>query len=295
MARKTQQDQLKAKAKKQKLILLVGGVILLGLLVIQGPKTMALLSGSRAAPTTNAAATPPSTATTTPAATPAPSSVAAPSLSSSGSSSTPSTGSTGTTGGSGTGALSAADPSPDPGQLEEFFNFASKDPFAAQATPAAVGSTGSSKSASSSKAKPAAGSGSSSTPATPATVAPTSAVISLNGTLMTVGVGAAFPTSGPVFDRVGALFDLASLTKTTGKVTIVGGSYANGSQTLTLSVGRPVTLQNTADGTRYTLILEPQGTQVPAGGGSSTPGVSAPSGTPTTAPTTTTTPTTTTG
>jgi hypothetical protein len=55
-------------------------------------------------------------------------------------------------------------------------------------------------------------------------------------------------------------------------------------------VNKPVTLVNTADGTRYTLLLYPQGTSVPAGGasssGSATPAPAAPT-TPTT-PTTTT-------
>jgi hypothetical protein len=54
-----------------------------------------------------------------------------------------------------------------------------------------------------------------------------------------------------------------SLTATTATVAVAGGSYASGSQTLTLHVNKPVTLVNTADGTRYTLVLYPQGT-VPA-------------------------------
>jgi hypothetical protein len=55
-----------------------------------------------------------------------------------------------------------------------------------------------------------------------------------------------------------------SLTQKSAKVAIAGGSYADGAPAMTLTVGTPVTLQNTADGTRYTLLLEPQGTQVPA-------------------------------
>jgi hypothetical protein len=44
-------------------------------------------------------------------------------------------------------------------------------------------------------------------------------------------------------------------------------------------VGTPVTLQNTADGTRYTLLLEPQGTQVPTAttATSTTPATTTPS------------------
>jgi hypothetical protein len=62
---------------------------------------------------------------------------------------------------------------------------------------------------------------------------------------------------------------------------VAGGSYSSGAQTLTLKVNRPVTLVNTADGTRYTLTLLPQGT---------VPSATAPSPTGTPAGTTTTTP-----
>jgi hypothetical protein len=56
------------------------------------------------------------------------------------------------------------------------------------------------------------------------------------------------------------MFELVSLTNTTAKVSVAGGSYADGAATLTLRVNKPVTLVNTADGTRYTLELFPQGT-----------------------------------
>jgi len=58
------------------------------------------------------------------------------------------------------------------------------------------------------------------------------------------------------------MFQLVSLTDTTAKVAVAGGSYATGASTLTLKVNVPVTLVNTADGTRYTLELYPQGTVV---------------------------------
>ena len=62
-------------------------------------------------------------------------------------------------------------------------------------------------------------------------------------------------------------------------MTIAGGSYADGAAALTLTVGVPVTLQNTADGTRYTLLLEPQGTPLPT---STTPTSTTPTSTTTT-------------
>jgi hypothetical protein len=54
------------------------------------------------------------------------------------------------------------------------------------------------------------------------------------------------------------------VTAHTAKISIVGGSYANGAPAVTLQENKPVTLMNTADGTRYKLILKPVGTAVAA-------------------------------
>ena len=86
-------------------------------------------------------------------------------------------------------------------------------------------------------------------------------------------------SSGSNFPSTNPIFLLQSVTSTQAKVAIAGGSYATGQQTLTLSVNKPVTLVNTADGTRYTLILLPQGTVVPpssSGSSSSSSSSSAP-------------------
>jgi len=68
------------------------------------------------------------------------------------------------------------------------------------------------------------------------------------------------------------MFQLVSLTGTTAKVAVAGGSYATGAATLTLKLNVPVTLVNTADGTRYTLELYPQGTVVTSPPASSSSG-----------------------
>jgi len=64
------------------------------------------------------------------------------------------------------------------------------------------------------------------------------------------------------------------VTAHSAKISIAGGSYATGAQTVTLRENKPVTLMNTADGTRYTLILKTLRTAVssaaPASGGGST-------------------------
>ena len=72
------------------------------------------------------------------------------------------------------------------------------------------------------------------------------------------------------------------MTKTTAKISIAGGSYTSGASTVTLRVNKPVTLMNTADGSRFKLILKPQGTAVPGEGGSTstTPTVTLPAPSP---------------
>jgi hypothetical protein len=55
-----------------------------------------------------------------------------------------------------------------------------------------------------------------------------------------------------------------SVTAHSAKISIVGGSYSSGAATVTLRENKPVTLMNTADGTRYKLILKPVGTAVAA-------------------------------
>ena len=76
----------------------------------------------------------------------------------------------------------------------------------------------------------------------------TQAKISVNGASEEVAVGGAFPSGDPVFR-------LVSLTKTSAKVGIAGGSLSSGNATVTLTKGKKLTLMNTADGTRYELLL----------------------------------------
>jgi hypothetical protein len=150
---------------------------------------------------------------------------------------------------------------PDTGQLTQFERFASKDPFLQSVQK--IGASSSSTSTQSAAPKAPTGTTATKPATTPPAPPPGSAVISVNGELMSVNVNTDFPTQGTVFSQVGApLFHLVSLTQKTAKVAIAGGSYADGAPTITLNVGQPLTLQNTADGTRYTLLLEPQGTPV---------------------------------
>jgi hypothetical protein len=237
MAKKKHDAQ--AKAKRQKVIAAVGGVILLGLLAFQLPRTLKLLHQSNAtASATQSAAAP------APPVTPA----AGASI-------------------SGTAAATSADGLTDPGaavapqsgQLLAFSRFHSKDPFAQQLKlDCASGQSCDSGSGATTTGSGGSGPGSSgggtgttgksgATPPVSPPAKPTSAVISVNGAAETVAVGADFPVASPVFV-------LVSLAKSSAKIAIAGGSLQGGG-TATLKKGRPLTLMNTSDGTRYVLRL----------------------------------------
>jgi hypothetical protein len=238
----------KAKAKRQKIIAAVGGVLLLGLLAFQVPRTLKMLhqSNANAAATTTSSATGP-TGTT--------GSLAPPSLA----------------GGNGTGSaavnvssdgVSDPDvlPAPQSGQLLAFSRFQTKDPFAQQLNLDCAGGSSESCPGGTAKAttpgngstapKPSDGGRSGDTTPTPRVlvVKLTAAVISVNGVAETVDAGSTFPASNPTFR-------LVSVTKTTAKIGIAGGTLASGGQTVTLTRNKPLTLMNTADGTRYVLRL----------------------------------------
>ena len=235
-------DLLKAKQKRQKIIAAVGGLVLLALLGIQVPRVMKQLHK------------PPPPTLPPPTTTVAASSASVPS--------TPSS----------APVLASADVKAADGQLASFSRFSSKDPFAQQLgdrgrgnSPSANGSGAADRSA------PAGGGGSGSTSGSGTNTASgsskrratTEAVISVNGTLTAVATGGEFPQPTAADPNAVPLFRLVSQAATTASIAIVGGSYSSGATTVTLRVNKPVTLMNTADGTRYKLVLKPRGTRVP--------------------------------
>ena len=248
MARK-HVDPLKAKQKKQKILAAVLGVLFLGLLAFQLPRVLKQLhpppSATASVATSTTAAPPPGTPT-----------LAAPTLQGTGQG-------TGATSTDSTGSLASADaPQVQDGQLTSFSRFASKDPFAQQLSDGKPSSSTSSSPGSTSSGSSSSGSGASGGSGT--APRPGTAVISVNGTLYTVPTGTDFPQASATDSSIVPLFHLLALTAHTAKVSIVGGSYATGAAAITLKENKPVTLMNTADGTRYVLILKPPGTQVPA-------------------------------
>jgi len=253
MASKKHVDPLKAKQKRQKIIAAVLGVLFIGVLAFQVPRVMKMMK------------TPPNphandsvTTTTAAAGTP---SLAAPTLRGAEQPTTDPT--------TGAPVAVSATPTVQDGQLASFSRFASKDPFNQQLSDDKRSSP--SSSSSSGAGSGSAGSGGGSSPSqipSGSKPQPGSAVISVNGTLYTVATASDFPQANP-------LFHLVSVTAHSAKISIAGGSYSSGAPTVTLTENKPVTLVNTADGTRYTLILKPLGTGVPGGSTSSSAGSSA--------------------
>jgi hypothetical protein len=240
MAKRTVHDIAAAKAKKQKVILIVGGVLLLAVAAFQVPKLMK--GGESAAAPAPAAA--PSVAGAPATGTPVP--VAA--------SAVPTKGSVVV---AGVSLPRAQVVKVETSQLASFTLFEVKDPFVQKVSdetdsvvpgeaPAAATTT-TDTSASSSGSAPLG-----STPAAPP--APIIyATIDFNTKPQQVQVKDTFPTPEP-------LFVLRSLTKKQAKISVAGGSF-DGGKPVTLKLGKKVTLVNTATGVRYTLKLVYTGAQ----------------------------------
>jgi hypothetical protein len=167
-------------------------------------------------------------------------------------------------------------PSSGDGQLVSFSMFQTKNPFTPQVSVSDEGPTSSSSSTSSSGTtttttptnanKPGAdlpgglpttttpgsvvpSNGGTSTTTTTTTAAPAPQVaISVNGTVSRVATNDTFPTGAPVFR-------LISYGAGTAQIGIVGGSYADGNQTLNLQQGQAITLENQTTGTKYKVEL----------------------------------------
>jgi hypothetical protein len=261
-------DPLKAKEAKQKKIAAVGAVLLLALVAVQGPKTLKMLKGPQ--PVADAAATTTPTTTTPPLGVP--------------------TTDDGTAAPAPTADLASvadsdAAPEAAEGQLATFERFASKDPFVQQAQPtpppartsdANDGSDADAEEAAAAGADPDADSSAGGDddaaggftpgesgptppqqPAEPVNAEATS--IAVNGVAEDVALEASFPKDEPTF----TLVSLAKNGKSV-QIGIAGGAYATGGETMTLSLGKKLTLQNTADGSRYELeLLAVQGFPLP--------------------------------
>jgi hypothetical protein len=226
----------KAKAKRQKIIAGALGLVLVGVLIFQAPTILGAFGGGSSTPASEPASATPAP----PAPVPTPVTPGAPAAA-------PTPAPVG-----GSAALVDSDPAPVPadGQLVSFDRFESKDPFIQQVSDTQAPSAPAPVAANpGTKAEAPEGDSFEPAPQPAAPPVARAATISVNGDEHQVAVGGSFPESDPIFK-------LVSLKGSTAKVGIVGGSYANGSPTITLKRGgKPVTLMNTADGTTYVLRL----------------------------------------
>lgn len=253
MARK--KNAMEVKAAKQKKIAIGGFVLLLVVLGIQVPRTLKMMKGTSAAAPV-AVTTPAPGAEGAPAPAPAEAVPGAPAAA------TPTL--------VAPTELTDSDPAPvaGPGQLVSFELFETKDPFAQQVDPNEVAAPPAGSSTPSETPPvnlPATsmpgGSGSGTvvppggspapTVLPPPTISPAATTsISVNGAAEDVQIAGTFPIVDPSF----VLVSLGSDGKSV-KIGVAGGSYADGKSAITLTMGKPLTLQNTASGARYELKL----------------------------------------
>jgi hypothetical protein len=252
-------DPLKAKKAKQKKVAIGLCVLLAAVVAFQGPKMLKMMKGPQAAAVAEPA---------TPVATPTPT-AAVPGA---------------TVAASPTGVpvvpgqeavLADSDVAPDAqsGQLLSIDSFSTKDPFAQQVTevvPSDNPAPASDSAPPATDSPPDSGApagtfdplGSnpqdqdpnappvSTTPSVDPPATATETTISINGSTESVVTLAKFPAADPVF----VLESLAKDGKSV-EISVAGGSYSNGKQTIKLQIGKRLTLQNTSDGSRYDLEL----------------------------------------
>ena len=257
MPKNTVNKAAAAKAKKQKLILIVGLVLLLGLGAFQGPKLLKRSGGEAAAPaeSSSAAGEPASETTATDATAPNPITPA----------STPVVVAAGKTVGvvAGVPLTRGASVKPASNQLVSFTLFEVKDPFVPgeEGTPAPTpeqqaastpeSNPGGTPPAGSNGQPPAAqptGAGTTAPAANPTPPPPlVYATIEFDGKPLQLQLKDQFPADQP-------LFVLKSLKKKKAKISVAGGSFED-SETFTLKLNKKVTLVNTATGVRYEIKL----------------------------------------
>jgi hypothetical protein len=246
--KKRMQDVRQAKDKRAKKLAIGGAVVLVAVVAYQMSH---MLGGSKAAA--------PPAATTTSTVAGAPSSTTPPGTAGAAVLPPTTTGSTKLT-------SSDTEPARSKSQLYSFSNFSSKDPFAQQLSSGSGSTSGTTGGSSGTTTTPSPSPGttvtasvrrahvkSSSSISSPRSLAQTGAItISVNGRNQVVRIGAGFPSANP-------LFRLVSVSHGVARIGIANGSYASGAHTVSLVVGRTLTLVDTADGIRYKLQLRAAG------------------------------------
>jgi hypothetical protein len=210
-------DAQAARERKQKIFVIVGGLLLLAMLAFQLPK---LLGGS------SSEATPTTTDTTVLPAQGVPAGATPVALAQ--------------------GAPGAARAT---GKITSFSSFALKDPFVQQVvTDNGLGpAEGDGKAATEKTANAEIPSKKFSTGKTSAAAV---TIVTVNGARQVLEPGMKFPAADPLFVLVAENPGAKSVV-----VGIAGGAYSSGGKTTTLKVGKPLTLVNTTTGARYKISL----------------------------------------
>lgn len=247
------QDALRAqKDARQKKILIVLAPLLVALLAWQGPGMLKAFSGSKPPP-----ATPAQPAAS--ASAPDPTAAAAPSTA---------TGEV-APGPAGLGQLPDGDEpyAAGEGQLVSFDRFIGKDPFRQQisakpedggsapppdkVTPGGSGGNDGGGGNGGGGGDDGGGGGGDDGGAAPA-----SATLTVNGVSQIVLPGGTFPVADPIFQ-------LVSVSTSSVRIGLVSGEFSNGASTITVRLGRSVTLVSQPDGFRYTIKLTTLGESAP--------------------------------
>jgi hypothetical protein len=215
-----------ARERKQKIFVVVGGLLLLGLLAFQLPKLLGGSSGdATAATTTTTAGAPATPGVTPPASTPAP---------------------------GGTPVAATA-------KLTTFTVFERKDPFVQQV--ATVPPAATAASAPAGAGKTGKGEGVTTTKFSTGAKGASATIVTVNGERQVLEPGTKFPSSDPLFVLVAENPGKKSVV-----VGIAGGSYSGGRKTTVLRVGKTLSLVNTATGARYKITLVSVGSGGDTGG-----------------------------
>lgn len=208
-------DARAARERKQKIFVVVAGVLLLLLLAFQLPRILGGSESSSAAPATETTVGSDQTPVTPSGPTPV--------------------------------VLVDTDRphAPAPGKLRSFSVFSKKDPFEQQVDNSTTPETPPPTGVGVSQGKPPSkGFKPDQKPAA------TMTVISVNGARQVLAPGAAFPTADPVFVLVAEQPNAKTVV-----IGIRGGSYSSGARTTKLRVGKALVLVNTTTRARYKLVL----------------------------------------
>ncbi len=253
----TKVDPAVAKQRQQKMILIFGGVILAGLLALQGPKLMKQLNGKSTSSSAAPASTTPTT--TTPTTTPTTTGTA-PTTTPTGSTTLPAVKTGGTSGPAaevaGVVLRLAGAPSAGTGQLYSFSSFKVKDPFVQQTKGSSSLGTGTTATKTPSPGTTGTGSTTGSPVATPTTASPVAlayATLMVNGKPQQLQLKQVFPKGQPTFVLTG-------VDKKSVKIGVAGGKFTGGG-VVKLELGKPITVMNTTTGQRFVMKLVFTGSQ----------------------------------